>query len=164
MTDETFTYDQMVEDALRGVVIQVLQDASERGLPGNHHFYITFKTAYPGVQVPAYLAEKYPDEMTIVLQYQFWDLILEDELFTVTLSFNDVRERLIVPYAALTGFADPSVKFGLQFQVEMPDSGLTDTEKLPETGIDPVEDGVTPENVAPDLGQVGSLDQFRKKK
>ncbi|MBT5263797.1 MAG: hypothetical protein HOL85_03130 [Rhodospirillaceae bacterium] len=164
MTDETFTYDQMVEDALRGVVIQVLQDASERGLPGNHHFYITFKTAYPGVQVPAYLAEKYPDEMTIVLQYQFWDLILEDELFTVTLSFNDVRERLIVPYAALTGFADPSVKFGLQFQVEMPDSGLTDTEKLPETGIDPVEDGVTPENVAPDLGQVVSLDQFRKKK
>jgi hypothetical protein len=115
MTDDSIRYEKLVEDALRGVVRAALVQVAAEGLPGTHHFYITFRTDYPGVEIPQYLRDKYPVEMTIVLQYQFWDLTIEEELFSVTLSFNNVGEQLVIPFPAITGFADPSVKFGLQF-------------------------------------------------
>ncbi len=116
MEKDSLQYDKMVEAALKGVVRQALAQAAEAGLSGNHHFFLTFKTGYPGVRIPAYLEAEFPDEMTIVLQHHFWGLEAGAEAFEVTLSFNDVQERLTVPYAALTAFVDPSVKFGLQFQ------------------------------------------------
>jgi hypothetical protein len=109
-------YDQMIEEALRGVVRRALRAVGETGLPGNHHFYITFKTTAPGVELAGHLKEKYPEEMTIVLQYQFWGLEVAADRFAVTLSFDDVPERLVVPFTAVIAFADPAAKFGLQFQ------------------------------------------------
>jgi hypothetical protein len=109
-------YDRMVEDALRGVVRQALTYAADNGLPGEHHFYITFRTDYPGVDIPAHLHDRYPNEMTIVLQYQFWDLRVEPDYFEVTLSFADVPEQLHIPYDSVVSFADPAVRFGLQFE------------------------------------------------
>ncbi|MDX1710555.1 MAG: ClpXP protease specificity-enhancing factor SspB [Rhodovibrionaceae bacterium] len=109
-------YDRMVEDALRGVVRQALTYVCDNGLPGEHHFYITFRTDYPGVDIPAHLHERYPSEMTIVLQYQYWDLQVEPDYFEVTLSFADVPEQLHIPYDAVVSFADPAVRFGLQFE------------------------------------------------
>ena len=158
-----FQYDTMVDEALRGVVRRALKQVIQHGLPGNHHFYITFKTRGDGVSIPPYLLEKYADEMTIVLQFQFWDLKIEEEFFTVALSFNDVRERLVIPFAAITGFADPSVKFGLQFKAleddapsdaDVPDASDDDTKEALSKGED---DGAA-------RGQVVSLDTFRKKK
>jgi hypothetical protein len=108
-------YDQMVEAAMRGVVREALARSAANGLPGAHHFYITFKTRAPGVGLSAYLAEKYPDEMTIVLEHQFWDLDVSEDQFGVTLSFNNRPERIVIPFCAIAAFADPSVKFGLQF-------------------------------------------------
>ena len=115
MSQDDLRYEAMVEGALRGVVRQALEVAARTGLPGEHHFYITFRTDAPGVTIPARLKERYPTEMTIVLQYQFWNLEVTDEAFGVTLSFNDKKERLSIPLAAVTAFADPSVRFGLQF-------------------------------------------------
>ena len=109
-------YDKMGDTALRGVVREALRKISEDGLVGGHHLYITFRTAYPGVEVPDYLAERYPDELTVVMQHQFWGLEVEDDKFSVMLSFNKQRENITVPFAALTRFADPGVKFGLQFE------------------------------------------------
>jgi uncharacterized protein len=109
-------YDGMVDDALRGVVRDALLKIAEIGLVGGHHLYITFRTAYPGVEVPEYLAERYPDELTVVMQHQFWALEVTDEQFSVMLSFNKQREAITIPFAALTRFADPGVKFGLQFE------------------------------------------------
>lgn len=116
MSDDRLRYDQMVEKALRNVVRDALQRAAEQGLPGDHHFYLTFATDYPGVDIPDYLKEQYPGEMTIVLQYQFYGLEVTDTGFKVTLSFNNKNERLSIPLAAITTFADPSVNFALQFQ------------------------------------------------
>jgi hypothetical protein len=116
MDKDSLQYDKMVEAALRGVVRQALAQTAEAGLAGNHHFFLTFKTGHPGVRIPAYLEAEFPDEMTIVLQHHFWGLEAGDDAFEVTLSFNDIQERLTVPYAALTAFVDPSVRFGLQFQ------------------------------------------------
>ena len=126
MSDETLSdaglrYDRMVEDALRSVVRRSLEFVVAQGLPGNHHFYITFRTEHPQVAIPASLKERYPVEMTIVLQNQFWDLQLDDETFSVTLSFNDIHEQLTVPFAAVVAFADPSVRFGLQFEGDQDD-------------------------------------------
>jgi uncharacterized protein len=117
MAGKPFRYDEMIEEALRGVVRRVLRQTAENGLFGNHHFYITFKTAAPGVDVSDYLREKYPDEMTIVLQHEYSHLEVTDESFAVTLSFSDILEHLIVPFSAITSFADPSAKFGYQFQL-----------------------------------------------
>ena len=118
MTQEALRYDRMVQDALRGVVRRALIDVARAGFPGDHHFYITFKSGYPGVSIPAHLRATYPDEMTIVMQHQFYGLEVQDDQFEVTLSFNKSLERLRVPFAAVTSFVDPSVNFGLQFQVE----------------------------------------------
>lgn len=116
MPDHKIPYDEMVQDALLGVVRQVLKDAAQQGLPGAHHFYIAFRTEFPGVDIPAYLKERYKEEMTIVLQNQFWDLKVEEDFFQVGLSFNQKPAMLTIPFAAVTGFLDPSVEFGLQFQ------------------------------------------------
>ncbi|MBB3266472.1 hypothetical protein FHW79_004113 [Azospirillum sp. OGB3] len=116
MPREQLRYDRMVEAALRGVVRDALRQVTDRGLPGDHHFYLTFRTGYPGVDIPEYLSSQYPNEMTIVIQYQFYGLEALDDHFEVTLSFNNVHERLVIPYAAITTFADPSENFALQFQ------------------------------------------------
>jgi uncharacterized protein len=116
MAEDGLKYDLMVENALRQVVREALKSAGEHGLTGQHHFYITFRTDRPDVVLAERLRQQYPSEMTIVLQHQFWGLEVERDLFRVTLSFGGQQERLVVPYIALTGFADPSVKFGLQFE------------------------------------------------
>ena len=113
--DNTLRYDKMVETALRGVVKQAVEEVMKDGLVGDHHFYITFLTDHPGVSIPDYLRDRYPGEMTIVLQFQFYDLDVDDEKMQVTLSFNNIPEKLVIPLAAITIFADPSVNFALQF-------------------------------------------------
>lgn len=129
-------YEKMVEDALRGVVRQALEITAKEGLPGVHHFYITFRTRYPGVEISPHLIGRHPEEMTIVLQNQFWGLDVTPEFFEVTLSFNKVNERLHVPFAAVSSFADPASKFGLQFNVdpaiERPAAAFDDAEFDPE--------------------------------
>lgn len=117
MAQDLFRYDLLTQDALRGVVRKVLSDAARAGLPGEHHFYISFDTRAPGVRLSQRLREKYPEEMTIVLQHQFWELAVTEHAFEVGLSFGNVPERLLVPFAAVKGFFDPSVQFGLQFDV-----------------------------------------------
>jgi len=116
--DSLIPYDEIVQEALRAVVGRVLGQVEAAGgaLPGNHHFYITFKTGAPGVAIPDNLRERFPDEMTIVLQNKFWDLAVSDEAFTVGLSFNQIPAKLEIPFAAITAFVDPAVDFGLQFQ------------------------------------------------
>ena len=118
--DSLIPYDSIVQEALRAVVGRVLGEIEQGGseLPGAHHFYITFKTHAPGVSVPASLRERFPDEMTIVLQNKFWNLNVRDDGFAVGLSFNQVPAELDIPYAAITQFVDPAVDFGLQFQAE----------------------------------------------
>jgi hypothetical protein len=109
-------YDQLTQQALRAVVRRVLADVAKSGLPGEHHFYVTFDTRAPGVKLSARMREQYPEEMTIVLQHQFWDLAVSDAHFEVALSFNGISEKLHVPLDAIKGFFDPSVQFGLQFE------------------------------------------------
>lgn len=116
MTENTYDYDQYVQSALLGVVRNVLTRVSKEGLLGEHYFYISFRTKYPDVLIPEYLKEKHPEEITIVFQYQFWDLKVYDSYFTVFLSFNGTQELLKVPFASITSFVDPYVKFGLQFR------------------------------------------------
>lgn len=118
MTKDILRYDLMVQDALKGVVRKILAEAGRDGLPGDHHFYITFRTSAPGVRLSQRLREKHPDEMTIVLQHQFWDLNVNDHAFEVGLSFSGVPERLLIPYDAITTFFDPSVQFGLKFETQ----------------------------------------------
>ena len=127
MSDETpdslIPYDDIVQEALRAVVGRVLGQIVDNGseLPGNHHFYITFKTGAAGVDIPQALRERFPDEMTIVLQNKFWDLAVDEEGFSVGLSFNAVPSKLDIPYSAITAFVDPAVDFGLQFQATVAD-------------------------------------------
>lgn len=162
----------MVEKALRNVVRDALQQASEQGLPGEHHFYLTFATDYPGVDIPSYLHEQYPGEMTIVLQYQFYGLEISDTGFKVTLSFNNKNERLSIPLAAITTFADPSVNFALQFQAlphqeedESADDAETEvTAVAPVTNSDvPATEDGTDQPTEDESGNVVTLDTFRKK-
>ena len=152
-TEESLVpYQDMMERALRGVMRDALALAGERGLPGNHHYYISFRTRHEGVTIPEHLSARYPDEMTIVLQHQFWGLETADREFAVTLSFGGRSERLTVPYEAVTAFVDPAVNFGLRFGPE-PDgeaedrSGGAADEKRPDDA---------------DSGRVVTLDKFRK--
>ncbi|MCX7338921.1 MAG: ClpXP protease specificity-enhancing factor SspB [Hyphomicrobiales bacterium] len=122
MTNQTpskdlIRYDLLVQEALKGVVRKVLVDAGRDGLPGDHHFYISFRTNFPGVRLSQRMREKYPEEMTIVLQHQFWDLGITEHTFEVGLSFSGIPERLLIPFDALVGFFDPSVQFGLKFEL-----------------------------------------------
>jgi hypothetical protein len=121
--DSLIPYDEIVQEALRAVVGRVLGQVVANGstLPGNHHFYITFKTAAPGVSIPADLKARFPDEMTIVLQNKFWELVVSDDAFSVGLSFNQMPAKLYIPFSAITAFVDPAVDFGLQFQAMVTD-------------------------------------------
>ncbi len=173
MSDDGLRYDRMVEDALRSVVRRALIHVAEHGLPGNHHFYITFRTDHAAAEIPAALRERYPGEMTIVLQHQFWGLEVDEQQFCVTLSFSDVPHRLVVPFAAVTAFADPSVRFGLQFDVESGEiaSGPTESAALfeppaGEQSPEPTEKGEekAAENEKREDGEkIVTLDAFRKK-
>lgn len=116
--EDLIRYDVLVQEALRGVVKKVLVEASHAGLPGEHHFFIAFNTTAPGVRISSRLRQKYPEEMTIVLQHQFWELNVSDTAFEVGLSFGGVPEKLYIPFNAVKGFFDPSVQFGLQFDPE----------------------------------------------
>lgn len=170
-------YDKMVENALRGVVKQAIENViDDGGLPGDHHFYITFLTEYPGVDIPDYLKDRYPGEMTIVLQYQFYDLYVDDELMRVKLSFNNIPELLTIPLSAISIFADPPVNFALQFQPVTDDLNESLLDALDEIeGDDDDPDGSgggkkgkkkkssKKKTDGDDSGQVISLDQFRKK-
>lgn len=156
--DESFRYDKMVEKALRSVVQQALEEVVKDGLLDDHHFYITFFTDHPGVNIPSYLKDRYPGEMTIVLQHQFYDLEVSPEKFTVMLSFNNVPERLTIPLSAITIFADPSVNFALQFQP------LTEEEEGEGAlHFDAEELELDREDKQKKKGEVISLDSFRKK-
>ena len=160
MSEETpeslIPYDEIVQEALREVVGKVLHEVEKSGgLPGAHHFYVTFKTRMPGVDIPKHLAERFPDEMTIVIQNRFWDLKVEAEHFSVGLSFGGVPSMLTVPFAAVTDFVDPAVDFSLKFQANGAPEGH---EEHDEPGNDapiaaPVEDG----------SNVVSVDFTRKK-
>lgn len=166
--DDYLRYDKMVETALRGVVRKAVSEVIDNfsdtgGMPGDHHFYITFLTDYPGVKIPDYLRERYPGEMTIVLQYQFSDLFVNEERLEVTLSFNNVPEKLVVPINAISIFADPSVNFALQFQplgeaLEEEDLIL---QEMPDGDDDPDTPGGS--GGGEKTGEVVSLDSFRKK-
>ncbi len=143
-----FNYEEMVQEGLRGVVHEALETAALNGLPGAHHFYIAFKTDYPGVQLADYLRERHPDEMTIVIQHQYWGLEVDEKGFYISLSFSDSQERIYVPFHALLSFMDPHAKFGLQF-----------------TPAPIVEEEVpaTPKVVSENGDNIVSLDMFRKK-
>ncbi len=162
--DDILRYDRMVETALRGVVKRSVEEVIEHGLPGEHHFYITFLTDFPGVKIPDYLRDRYPGEMTIVLQYQFSDLFVDDTVLKVTLSFNNVPEKLEVPLAAISIFADPSVNFALQFQ---PLGEGMDEADLAALALEDDDDGPDDDGsnggAGAKTGEVVSLDKFRKK-
>ena len=171
MSKDQMRYKELVDDALRNVVRQALARVAESGLPGNHHLYVSFRSSYPGVLAPEHLRQKYPEEITIVLQHQFWGLTVGEDSFEITLSFNGVHELLSVPFGALTGFVDPSVRFGLQFQVEGEDDESTATASLGNRGDIP--NSVDLEDQPVEVPAPGSdtaegenivtLDQFRKK-
>ncbi|AVO43645.1 SspB family protein [Phreatobacter cathodiphilus] len=186
MPTDLIRYDLLAQDALRGVVRRVLLDAARDGLPGDHHFYITFDTRAPGVRLSNRMREKYPLEMTVVLQHQYWDLIVTEHSFEVGLSFGGIPERLLVPFDAVKGFFDPSVQFGLQFEVagaeaEKGDTGVREITPRPSGEAEPsavsplpasaprAEPGDAPKADHPgtDAGAAGaevvSLDKFRKK-
>ena len=180
MATDHIRYDVLARDALRGVLRRVLTDAAEHGLPGEHHFYITFLSTADGVKLSPRLLAQYPDEMTIILQHQFWDLVVSEDRFEVGLSFGGIPERLVVPFAAIKSFLDPSVQFGLQFEpsdaaAETPTANLP---AVPAASALPVAAPATPaeskdenskddgkgEGAKPGEGaEVVRLDRFRKK-
>ena len=187
MAEDLLRYDILIQDALRGAVKKILAEVGRTGLPGDHHFYIAFDTTAPGVRISQRLKERYPQEMTIVMQHQFWDLAIGEHAFEVGLSFGGVPEKLLVPYSAIKGFFDPSVQFALEF-----DPGKT-AEELPEELLEAVEELAKAEKIAEETaaategdaakegeaasaedgqdkpaatdggGEVVSLDAFRKK-
>ena len=156
--DSLIPYDEIVQEALRAVVGRVLGEIETTGgtLPGNHHFYITFKTAAPGVDIPQHLRERFPDEMTIVLQNKFWELVVSESGFSVGLSFNQLPCKLRVPFSAITAFVDPAVDFGLQFQSTVPDLA-------PEPHDEAENDSPDTPPVADDGSNVVTVDFGRKK-
>lgn len=179
MADDHIRYDILAQDALRGVMRKVLQEVSRTGLPGNHHFFITFLTGAPGVRVSPRLRERYPEQMTIVIQFQYWDLKVTESGFEVGLSFSDVPEKLEIPFAAVRGFYDPSVNFELEFDpkvAQAEDAAVTAQAALPASQPEPAEGAASKraafskEKVVPaeadaakNSAHVVSLDAFRKK-
>ena len=152
---ERFHYGQLMHKAMRGLMIEVLEHVAENGLPGAHHFFISFDTNHPGVDMPAYLHDRYPESMTIVLQDWFDDLTVMADRFTVTLNFNDTPERLVIPLMAVKTFVDPSAEFGLRFDGhddDDPPGAQAETEPLEEKQAEPPASS----------GDVVSLDKFRK--
>jgi hypothetical protein len=180
MAVDHIRYDLLTQQALRGVVRTVLADIAKKGLPGDHHFYISFDTHAEGLRLSSRMRAQYPDEMTIVLQHQFWDLVVTDDTFEVGLSFGGVPERLLVPFEAVTAFVDPSVEFGLRFEPALSPVG-NDTEASLPRQLRPVpapsavDEAAPPKDApagptveeGPDKptggGEVVRLDRFRKK-
>jgi len=168
LAEDLMRYDLMAQEALRGVVRAALIVARDKGLPGDHHFFISFHTDAPGVEVSDRLKKQYPEEMTIVLQHQFFNLDVREDGFSVELSFNKIPESLNVPYAAIQGFFDPSVQFGLQFPVDRPEKPgekkpAAETDKAPASPDAPAATAAPLPRPAPPAGEVVSLDSFRKK-
>lgn len=181
MTQE-LDYPKMIDTAMRSVVRDALTQVARDGLPGEHHFFISFQTNFPGVSISPQLKSRYPEEITIVVQHQFWDLKITDTQFSLMLSFNNIPEKLVVPFDALTAFADPSIKFGLQFHgksatasdqpsnnsearaeqpVACPATGKTGKEKPPAASFE--EETPTEETTAANDEKVISLEAFRKR-
>jgi hypothetical protein len=155
MPEDLMRYDLLAQEALRGVVRSALRKITRSGLPGDHHFYIAFDTRYPGVRLSERLTARYPKEMTIVLQHQYWNLSVHDAEFEVELSFDNIPEKLVIPFNAVKGFLDPSVQFGLQFET-VPVEAVAAPE--------PAASGQPPANAdGPEPPKVVSLDSFRKK-
>ena len=190
MSEDLLRYDILIQDALRGAVKKILAEVGRTGLPGDHHFYIAFETTAPGVKISQRLKERYPQEMTIVLQHQFWDLAIGEHAFEVGLSFGGVPEKLLVPFSAIKGFFDPSVQFALEFDPgktaeELPEDLLEAVEELAKAEQGTTEKLMTADNKQDDVpaveaekkakkpdqdtedsdggGEVVSLDAFRKK-
>ena len=178
MTQETLDYPGLIDSAMRNVVREALIHVDKFGLPGEHHFFISFQTNFPGVSISPQLKSRYPEEITIVVQHQFWDLKITKELFSIMLSFNNIPEKLVVPFDALTAFADPSIKFGLQFHgkqvpanaggsantdeaVSCPATGRTANEKPPMAAFE--EDAPSESAEAANDEKVISLEAFRKR-
>ena len=167
MADDLIRYDVLAQEAMRGVMRKVLAEVEKTGLPGEHHFFVTFLTGAPGVRISSRLREKYPEQMTIVIQHQYWDLKVSENGFEIGLSFSDVPERLLVPFAAIKGFYDPSVNFELEFDVEM---GLNENVPRAVPLSAPARVGEASHEVpdeeveeAKGTADVVSLDAFRKK-
>jgi uncharacterized protein len=161
--DSLIPYDEIVQEALRAVVGRVLGEVQHGGgeLPGNHHFYITFKTGAVGVSIPKSLRERFPDEMTIVLQNKFWDLKVDEDGFSVGLSFNQIPSKLDIPFAAITAFVDPAVDFGLQFQAVAADAAPPAHEDAENDGSG--KERAAKADVADDGSNVVTVDFGRKK-
>ena len=166
MAKDFIGYQALTDAALRGVVRDALRLVEKHGLLASHHFRVTFKTGFPGVEVPDFLREQYPEEMTIILQHQFWGLKVKEDLFEVTLSFRKVPATLVVPFAALTQFVDPGVDFGLQFREIGEDGQLKPppAATLTPTNSERPGDGPPSETDKPAApAEIVSLDAFRKK-
>lgn len=189
LPEDLIRYDVLTQDALRNVIRKVLEEVASSGLPGEHHFFITFRTDHPSVRLSARMRERYPEEMTIVIQHSYWDLKITDTYFEIDLSFDDILERLRVPFTSLKGFFDPHVKFGVQFDADYleaangdvevvlegsDDDGEADVENLPQvaqkremtktekkTKSNKKDD--KPEEEVTESAEIVSLDQFRKK-
>ena len=176
MGEDLIRYDLMVQDALRGVVRKVLIDAAEKGLPGEHHFFVSFRTTAPGVKVSPRLVERHPEEMTIVLQHQFWDLNVTSSQLEVGLSFGGIPEKLVIPFEAITSFWDPSVDFGLKFELAGNDAADNDSpaealaaqeqaqEQNEKADVSEKEASGSTDEAPPQAGaEIVSLSAFRKK-
>jgi uncharacterized protein len=171
MATDHIRYDVLARDALRGVLRRVLTDAAEHGLPGEHHFFITFLSTADGVKLSPRLLAQYPEEMTIILQHQFWDLVVTEDRFEVGLSFGGIPERLVVPFAAIKSFLDPSVQFGLQFEpseatAEAPSAKLPAVpapSALPVAAPEPAAESKDEPAKTGEGAEVVRLDRFRKK-
>jgi hypothetical protein len=178
MSDQHFDYDQMIQEALKGVVVKILKDVSQNGLKGDHHYYVAFRTQDEGVKIPPQLKQRYSDEMTIVIQHRYWGLNIQDDYFEIGLSFDNKPELLVIPYDAIIGFVDPTAQFALQFddanEVASNDTGLADdlsSDSIVEVGFKKAaimpkgdisnEDKKRPPDNTP---KVVTLDTFRKKK
>jgi uncharacterized protein len=171
MATDHIRYDVLARDALRGVLRRVLADAAEHGLPGDHHFFITFVSTAEGVKLSPRLLAQYPEEMTVILQHQFWDLVVTEDRFEVGLSFGGIPERLVIPFSAIKSFFDPSVQFGLQFETS--DSAPATDEgqataapaaSVPQVAATAAKETDKDEPEKPSEGaEVVRLDRFRKK-
>jgi hypothetical protein len=167
MATDHIRYDVLARDALRGVLRRVLTDAAEHGLPGEHHFFITFISTAEDVKLSPRLLAQYPEEMTIILQHQFWDLVVSEDRFEVGLSFGGIPERLVVPFNSIKSFFDPSVQFGLQFEpsdaaAENPATKLPAV-PAPSTAAAPAAENQDEPPKATEGAEVVRLDRFRKK-
>ena len=173
MATDHIRYDVLARDALRGVLRRVLTDAAEHGLPGEHHFFITFLSTADGVKLSPRLLAQYPEEMTVILQHQFWDLVVIEDRFEVGLSFGGIPERLVVPFNSIKSFFDPSVQFGLQFEpsdsmadvpaANVPALSLSSALPPAAPAVAPVDDNGDQSAKPSEGAEVVRLDRFRKK-